>query len=38
MIIEHDNDYWTVLKTQHVKPKGGAFNQVELKSLTKEQS
>ncbi len=36
MIIELDNDYWTVLKTQHVKPgKGGAFNQVELKSLTK---
>ena len=36
MIIEHKNDYWTVLKTQHVKPgKGGAFNQVELKSVTK---
>ena len=36
MIIEHENDYWNVLKTQHVKPgKGGAFNQVELKSLTK---
>ena len=36
MIIEHKNDYWTVLKTQHVKPgKGGAFNQVELKSLIK---
>jgi|TARA_B100000029_G_scaffold167779_1_gene163941 elongation factor P len=36
MIIEFNNDYWTVLKTQHVKPgKGGAFNQVELKSLTK---
>ena len=36
MIIEHKNDYWTVLKTQHVKPgKGGAFNQVELKSLLK---
>ena len=36
MIIEHNNDYWTVLKAQHVKPgKGGAFNQVELKSLTK---
>ena len=34
MIIEHKNDYWNVLKTQHVKPgKGGAFNQVELKSL-----
>ena len=36
MIIEHKDDYWNVLKTQHVKPgKGGAFNQVELKSLTK---
>ena len=36
MIIEHKNDYWTVLKTQHVKPgKGGAFNQIELKSLLK---
>ena len=34
MIIEHKNDLWTVLKTQHVKPgKGGAFNQVELKSI-----
>ena len=36
MIIEINNDFWTVLKTQHVKPgKGGAFNQVELKSLTR---
>ena len=36
MIIEHKNDYWNVLKTQHVKPgKGGAFNQVELKSVKK---
>ena len=36
MISEHNNDHWTVLKAQHVKPgKGGAFNQVELKSLTK---
>ena len=34
MIIEHKNDLWNVLKTQHVKPgKGGAFNQVELKSI-----
>ena len=34
MIIEYKDDYWTVLKTQHVKPgKGGAFNQVELKSI-----
>ena len=32
MIIEHKNDLWNVLKTQHVKPgKGGAFNQVVLK-------
>ena len=36
MIIEHKNDLWSVLKAQHVKPgKGGAFNQLELKSLTK---
>ena len=36
MIIEHKNDLWNVLKTQHVKPgKGGAFNQVELKSVMK---
>jgi len=34
MIIEHNNDLWSVLKAQHVKPgKGGAFNQVELKSV-----
>ena len=36
MIIEHKDDLWSVLKTQHVKPgKGGAFNQVELKSVQK---
>ena len=36
MILEHNNDLWEVLKTQHVKPgKGGAFNQVEMKSLNK---
>ena len=36
MVIQHKNDLWSVLKTQHVKPgKGGAFNQVELKSLKK---
>jgi len=36
MIIEHKNDLWSVLKAQHVKPgKGGAFNQVELKSVNK---
>ena len=34
MIIEHKNNLWSVLKAQHVKPgKGGAFNQVELKSV-----
>ena len=36
MIIEHKNDLRSVLKAQHVKPgKGGAFNQVELKSIKK---
>jgi elongation factor P len=36
MIIEHKNDYWNVLKTQHVKPgKGGAIAQVEMKSMNK---
>ena len=36
MLLEYKNDLWQVLKTQHVKPgKGGAFNQVELKSITK---
>ena len=34
MLIEHKDDLWEVLKTQHVKPgKGGAFNQVEMKSV-----
>ena len=34
MIIEHKDDLWSVLKAQHVKPgKGGAFNQLELKSV-----
>jgi len=34
MLIEHKNDLWQVLKTQHVKPgKGGAFAQVEMKSV-----
>ena len=34
MVIEHKDDLWSVLKAQHVKPgKGGAFNQVELKSI-----
>ena len=36
MIIEHKNDLWEILKTQHVKPgKGGAFCQVEMKSINK---
>ena len=36
MLIEHKNDLWEVLKTQHVKPgKGGAFNQVEMKSINR---
>ena len=36
MVIEHKDDLWAVLKAQHVKPgKGGAFNQVELKSVNK---
>ena len=36
MIIDYSNDLWEVIKTQHVKPgKGGAFNQVELKSVNK---
>ena len=35
-IIEYKNDLWRCLKSQAVKPgKGGAFNQVELKSITK---
>ena len=34
MLIEYKDDLWQVLKTQHVKPgKGGAFNQVEMKSV-----
>ncbi len=36
MLVEHKNDLWEVLKTQHVKPgKGGAFAQVEMKSVNK---
>ena len=36
MLIEHKDDLWEVLKTQHVKPgKGGSFNQVEMKSINK---
>ena len=36
MLIEHKDDLWQVLKTQHVKPgKGGAFAQIEMKSVNK---
>jgi elongation factor P len=36
MLLEYKNDLWQVLKSQHVKPgKGGAFAQVEMKSLNK---
>ena len=36
MLVEYKGDLWQVLKTQHVKPgKGGAFAQVEMKSVNK---
>ena len=36
MLLEYKNDLWQVLKSQHVKPgKGGAFAQVEMKSVGK---
>ena len=36
MLLEYKDDLWQVLKTQHVKPgKGGAFAQVEMKSVSK---
>ena len=36
MLLEHKNDLWQVIKTQHVKPgKGGAFAQVEMKNVNK---
>ena len=36
MLLEFKNDLWQVLKTQHVKPgKGGAFAQIEMKSVNK---
>ncbi len=36
MLLEYKSDLWIVLKTQHVKPgKGGAFAQIEMKSLNK---
>ena len=38
MLIEYKDDLWQVLKTQHVKPgKGGAFAQVEMKSVNKNK-
>ena len=37
MLLEYKDDLWQVLKTQHVKPgKGGAFAQVEMKSVNKD--
>ena len=36
MLLEYKKDLWQVLKTQHVKPgKGGAFAQIEMKSMVK---
>ena len=36
MLLEYKDDLWQVLKTQHVKPgKGGAFAQVEMKSINR---
>ena len=36
MLLEYKDDLWQVLKIQHVKPgKGGAFAQVEMKSVNK---
>ena len=36
MILQYKDDLWEVLKTQHVKPgKGGAFAQIEMKSINK---
>ena len=36
MILDYKNDLWEILKTNHVKPgKGGAFAQVEMKSVNK---
>ena len=35
-VIEHKNELWVATKTSHVKPgKGGAFAQVEMKSVNK---
>ena len=36
IVIDYNNSQWLVIKTQHVKPgKGGAFAQVEMKSVNK---
>ena len=36
MLIEYKDNLWQILKTQHVKPgKGGAFAQIEMKSVNK---
>ena len=36
MLIEYKGDLWQIHKTQHVKPgKGGAFAQIEMKSVNK---
>jgi len=36
MLVEYKNQLWQVLKTQNVKPgKGGAFAQIEMKSVEK---
>ena len=33
-LITHNNELWTVIKLNHVKPgKGGAFVQTELKNV-----
>ena len=33
-LISHNNELWTVIKLNHVKPgKGGAFVQTELKNV-----
>ena len=35
-VLSHNNELWTVVKINHVKPgKGGAFAQVEMKSVNK---
>ena len=35
MLLEHKNDLWVVLKTQHVKQERHAFAQVEMKNVNK---